>query len=174
MVLVIDLLPQNESQALKLTAEGALRFLNLDLEGIDLNPPSASASLLPTLAFELDAEVEALSESERRALLGDALQIRYMEGGLHATTVALQVIFGERATLRRWFEEGAYTSQPHHFDMVIEFDEAFPAEFFLAHMDQVKSLLRYAQKISAYFHFYSNPTLPGGTVNTQGALLWDF
>ena len=196
----MNLLSQHESQALKLTAEVALRFLDLDLEGqdrlpIDLNPQSTPANVLPALAFELEVGVETLSEAKRRALLGDALQIRYIEGSLHATTLARQAVFGNKATLRRSFEQGAYTPEPHHFD------ETFPAESFLAQVKTIQHLLRYAKKVSAHFHFFAKTPLPEARITvssamsfqstltqkaslfqqgleqslvSQGALIWDF
>ena len=171
----MNLLPQNENQFLQITAEVALRFLDLDLAGqdrlpIDLNPQSTPASLLPALAFELGMEMQGLSEAERRTLLGSALEIRYMEGSLHATTLALQAVFGNKARVRRWFEEGAYTPEPHHFDIVIDFDEAFPAESFLAQVKTIQYLLRYAKKVSAHFHFFAKTPLPEARITVSSAM----
>lgn len=170
----MNLLPPTESKQLKQTAQGALHWLDLELGGLDLNPQSTPRALLPALAFELDVEIQGLSEAEQRALLSSALEIRYGEGTLHATALAVQAVFGTKATLRRWFEEGAYIPVPHHFDIVIDFDEAFPAESFLGQIKKIKALLRFAKKVSAHFHFYAETILPEAPVKISAGAVLDW
>lgn len=85
-----SLLPSHKTKDEKILERiGADLLAKLDLSVIDNNPRTCDKKLLKHLAYQLDIDINNLSENEARALLGNAFLIHRYAGSAYAIKKAL-------------------------------------------------------------------------------------
>ncbi len=99
----MSILPINESELQRAVEKvGTLTLEKFDLTKITLNPLECDVSLLPHLALDFDVSIAGLDESEARAYLQHAREIKYYIGSPWAVKKAAASIFGENIQVQTW------------------------------------------------------------------------
>ena len=98
-----SLLPLNEDQIQRdIEAIGTNTLNKFDTSKLTVNPLFCDVSILPHLAFALDVSIESLDESEARAYLQNAREIKKYIGSPYAVNKAASSIFGNDVKVQTW------------------------------------------------------------------------
>ena len=98
-----SLLPLNEDQVQRdIEAVGTNTLNKFDTSKLTVNPLFCDVSILAHLAFALDVSIEGLDESEARAYLQNAREIKKYIGSPYAVNKAASSIFGNDVKVQTW------------------------------------------------------------------------